>query len=416
MLLDIILIYVYAAPLTMTKMRKRLMTKREFSLIVAALILTLSTFAYAPGGLGMMGRVLGFAPAASLAFDSVIANTTHIAIWVRNVGVIDLQLHSFYVDEVLICESNSSIHAGECKKYLIAANTTIGQAYDVEIVCTDGTRYSHRFVASEGTIIPNDDWSPLIEYDTAAPPTNPDSDGDGMPDWWEYEQGLNPQNASDAHEDPDEDGLSNLEEYTYQTNLREADTDGDGLSDGLEVHVFCTDPLEKDTDGDGISDGLEAAAAGFDANVIILPKNWIKVNLLWSNYTMDVLTNSSVFGITFDSTDKQLTVNVAGADGTIGVCNLTVPTSLVSSISDVEIYLDGQHFNFSISDHDLYYYISVEYEHSSHVLLANFESSATTNFDYIPYVFIGALMTISCVAAILLRKMHVHMPTRKRNV
>jgi len=396
------------------------MTKREFSLVIAALILMLSAFAYAPGGLGMMGRALGFTPSGSLVFENVIANTTHIAIWVRNTGVTDLQLSGFYVDGALVCESNSSIHVGECKKYLITQNTTVGQTYEVALVCTDGTSYSYRLVASEGAIIPDDDWSPLIEYGTAAPPTNPDSDGDGMLDWWEYEQGLNPHNASDAYEDPDKDGLSNLEEYTYKTNVREADTDDDGLSDGLEVHVFGTDPVKKDTDGDGISDGLEAAAAGFDATIMILPKNWIKVNLLWSNHTMDVLTNSSVFGITFNSTDKKLTVNVAGADGTIGVCNLTVPILLVSSISDVEIYLDSQPFNFSISAHGLYYYISVEYEHSSHVLLANFESLATINsttshFDYIPYVFIGALMTISCVAVILFRKMHVHIPTRKRS-
>jgi len=394
---------------------KLLMIKREFSLVIVALILMLSAFAYAPGGLGMMGRVLGYTPAGELKIENVITNTTHIAIWVRNTGVTDLQLHSFYVNGVLVCESNSSVHVGESKKYLIIQNTTVGQMYEVVIVCTDGTRYSYCFVASEGAIIPDDGWSPLIEYGTAAPPTNPDSDGDGMLDWWEYEQGLNPHNASDAREDLDEDGFSNLEEYTYQTNLREADTDDDGLSDGVEVHVFGTDPLEKDTDGDGISDGLEAAAAGFSANVMILPKNWIKASLLWSNHTMDVLTNSSVFGITFDSTNKKLTVNVAGADGTTGVCNLTVPKSLVSSISDIEIYLDGQHFNFSVNDHGLYYYISAEYKHSSHVLLASFESSVTVNFDYVPYVFIGALITISCLAAFFLRKMHMHMPTRKRN-
>jgi len=392
-------------------------TKKEFSLAIVALILTLSAFAHAHGGLGMMGRVLGYTPVGQLVFENVITNTMHIAIWVRNVGVIDLQLHSFYIDDVLVCKSNSSIHIGESKKYLITAlaNMTEGQRYEVAIVCTDGTRYSYCFVASEGTIISDDDWSPLIEYGTVAPPTNQDSDGDGMPDWWEHEQRLNPQNASDAHEDFDGDGLSNLEEYTYQVSVGEADTDGDGLSDGLEVHVFGTDPLEKDTDGDGISDGLEAAAAGFSANVMILPKNWIKASLLWSNYTMNVLTNSSVFGITFDSTNKQLTVNVAGADGTVGVCNLTVPMSLVSSVSDIEVYVDGQPFNFSISNHDLYYYISVEYKHSSHVLLASLESLGTMNFDYILYVFIGALIPIIVCCSNLLEENARAYPTRKRN-
>lgn len=230
----------------------------------------------------------------------------------------------------------------------------------------------------------------------------PDSDGDGLPDGWECGLGLNLFNASDAQEDSfDEDGLTNLEEYIHKTSVRNVDTDDDGLSDGLEVHVFGTDPAKKDTDGDGISDGLEAAAAGFNANVMILPKNWIKVQLLWSNYTMDVLTNSSVIGVTFNSTGKQLTVNVAGAVGTIGICNLTVPKSLISSSSAIKIYLDNQPLDFSLSENLLYYYISVEYAHSTHVLLASFMPSAKVTPDYTLYIVIGAVITMLCVAVFI---------------
>jgi len=38
-----------------------------------------------------------------------------------------------------------------------------------------------------------------------------DSDGDGMPDWWEIEYGLNPYNSNDAGTDLDGDGLDNLD-------------------------------------------------------------------------------------------------------------------------------------------------------------------------------------------------------------
>ena len=33
------------------------------------------------------------------------------------------------------------------------------------------------------------------------------------------------------------------------------DSDGDGLSDLLEVHTYCTDPQRADSDGDGTPDG-----------------------------------------------------------------------------------------------------------------------------------------------------------------
>jgi hypothetical protein len=45
-----------------------------------------------------------------------------------------------------------------------------------------------------------------------------DDDNDGMPDWWETQHGLNPLNAGDADDDPDGDGVSNLQEFLDGTN------------------------------------------------------------------------------------------------------------------------------------------------------------------------------------------------------
>ena len=106
-------------------------------------------------------------------------------------------------------------------------------------------------------------------------PDNPDSDGDGMPDGWEYYfwavayynigsdqwlafDGANPSGTSylgtgapisrddilatfnpavrgGGKDDLDNDGLSNLEELLYGTSPIHWDTDGDGLPDGWEV-------------------------------------------------------------------------------------------------------------------------------------------------------------------------------------
>jgi hypothetical protein len=70
-----------------------------------------------------------------------------------------------------------------------------------------------------------------------------DTDGDGIPDDVELSFGLDPNNPDDARDDPDQDGLTNLQEIALGTDLFVADTDGDGVSDGAEV-AAGTDPLD----------------------------------------------------------------------------------------------------------------------------------------------------------------------------
>jgi len=85
-----------------------------------------------------------------------------------------------------------------------------------------------------------------------------DTDGDGMTDVWETANGLNPNNATDANQDEDGDGLTNFQEFGYNTDPRKIDTDGDGRSDKQEILVG-TNPLSstsfKSVKNDVNSDG-----------------------------------------------------------------------------------------------------------------------------------------------------------------
>lgn len=69
-----------------------------------------------------------------------------------------------------------------------------------------------------------------------------DSDNDGMNDVWEEIYGLD-KYSDDAGEDPDNDLLTNIEEYNHRTNPQSPDTDGDGSSDSMEIQEG-TDPLD----------------------------------------------------------------------------------------------------------------------------------------------------------------------------
>ena len=136
-----------------------------------------------------------------------------------------------------------------------------------------------------------------------------DSDHDGLPDAWEiYYFGTLKYNGGD---DPDDDGMSNKQEYTMSEDFRDpsvtdlsygnpeawldpvnADTDADGMPDGWEFknqlnplnsgdayedkdedcllnvyeYVYGTKPDDEDTDGDGLPDGWEVKYMTVDAD------------------------------------------------------------------------------------------------------------------------------------------------------
>lgn len=81
-----------------------------------------------------------------------------------------------------------------------------------------------------------------------------DSDKDGMPDEWEIAQGLDPNN-SDGCSDPDNDGLTNLQEYQHKTSPDNPDTDIDGMPDGWEV-IYGLNPNLDDASSDRDNDGF----------------------------------------------------------------------------------------------------------------------------------------------------------------
>jgi hypothetical protein len=85
---------------------------------------------------------------------------------------------------------------------------------------------------------------------------NPDTDGGGMLDGDEVGRNGDPLDPTDDF-DPDRDGLLDDEEAQAGSDPDVADTDGDGLSDGDEVHEHGTDPTKADTDDGGVPDGEE---------------------------------------------------------------------------------------------------------------------------------------------------------------
>lgn len=144
--------------------------------------------------------------------------------------------------------------------------------------------------------IQDGDGDGVPDGDETGNPTHPclkpddwDSDNDGLPDGWEIDQNLDPCVATGDNGgsgDPDDDGLTNIDEYLNGTDPHDEDSDDDGLGDFFETHYGLdpndptgdngangdpdddgltntqeqnqgTDPMNPDTDGDGIPDNKD---------------------------------------------------------------------------------------------------------------------------------------------------------------
>jgi hypothetical protein len=116
-------------------------------------------------------------------------------------------------------------------------------------------------------------YSVVLGATIASDPLLFDTDGDGLSDGLEFQLGLSPiltdsdgDGVSDSLEDMDGDSLTTLEELGLGTDPGDPDTDGDGVGDGVEM-TGATDPLDpvspdpSDFTLDGTVDSLDLLEA-----------------------------------------------------------------------------------------------------------------------------------------------------------
>jgi hypothetical protein len=148
---------------------------------------------------------------------------------------------------------------------------SVGVGSYVATVTYTGAPASYRFVRLKSIVL----GAYLIDAVEAVSYTI-DTDSDGLPDAWEVAYGLDHTSATGndgASGDPDNDGLTNAQEYARSTNPLVADSDGDLLPDGWEVQYGLNavsaageNGAAGDPDGDGLSNAQEAAADTNPAN------------------------------------------------------------------------------------------------------------------------------------------------------
>jgi len=79
-----------------------------------------------------------------------------------------------------------------------------------------------------------------------------------------------------------------------------------------------------------------------------------------------VTSNSTVSDLAFNSTSRQLSFTVTGPSGTTGYINVHIAKTLVDSIVDVKVYLDGLQLNYTATSLDDTWLLHFTYMHSTH--------------------------------------------------
>lgn len=144
--------------------------------------------------------------------------------------------------------SPNAVHERSTSMGVVAKYTFVAESSDLNIT-----------LANDEVNFP--DTNPILNgFTLKALGVPDDGDGDGLLDVWEVRYFGNTDATPEG--DPDEDGLTNLQEQDETgTKPDVADTDEDGLNDGAEV-AEGTNPLAPDTDGDSLTDGAEVNTHG----------------------------------------------------------------------------------------------------------------------------------------------------------
>ncbi|HEX6246117.1 MAG TPA: hypothetical protein VFZ61_34575, partial [Polyangiales bacterium] len=183
------------------------------------------------------------------------------------------------------------------------------RGWEIRITLADGKETTRQVTSNPGILgLPAEDPKNQAAADT---------DDDGLDDATERRIGSDPRTP-----DTDGDTLTDFDEFNLVfSNQNAVDTDGDSLDDAAEVTYYKTNALVADSDGDGYRDDDELFVRGRDPRIADLPSHTLSFGTLslalderytYTDESGETVSNESSTSTNLSVQDSRRTLSATG--------------------------------------------------------------------------------------------------------